>query len=116
METDTYVAKRLGDNASVLSNDIRFRINDLWLRRYFYRVLVGKRIHGQPCLPETQWQYLAEQLWATAHAAAGLIFGLLPEVEVVPLSEGAGGTTTCLPGISEEDGRWLGDAMNDSVV
>lgn len=115
VETDAYVTKRLGDDTTLLSNGIQRDIDHLWLRRYFYRILVGRQIEDRYCLPETEWRYLTEQLWATAHAAAGLMFGSLHEA-VVPSSEATDGANTFLPVISGEDRRWLSDAANDVVA
>lgn len=116
METDAYVAKRLGDDAALLFSNIRLAIDDLWLRRYFYRVLIGTQSRDRRHLPEAEWQYLIEQLWATAHAAAGLIYGMLSEAAAIPMSEGAGEIDTVRREISEEDRRWLRDASNDPVL
>lgn len=116
METDAYVAARLGADANVLSDDIRRDIDALWLRRYLYRVLVRTQFHDRLHLPETEWRYLMEQLWTTAHAAAGLMFGLLPEVATTLPVDGMREAGTCLPVMSGEDIRWLRDAANDPIV
>lgn len=116
METDAYVAKRLGGDTALPFRNIRLAIDDLWLRRYFYRVLIGTQSHDRLRLPEMEWQYLIEQLWATAHAAAGLMFGLLPEAATILPVDVMSKTGTCRPGVSEEDVRWLCDAANDPIV
>lgn len=116
VETDAYVTKRRDDDTSILSDDIRLGLDHLRLRRCFYRILVGRQIDDRLCLPETELRYLTEQLWVTAHAAAGSMFGLLPEATAIPLSGSMNGAEACLPVIGEEDDRWLNDAANDVVV
>lgn len=116
METDEYVTKHLDDDTSVRSSGIQSDIDHLRLRRCFYRILVGRQIDDRLRLPETELRYLAEQLWVTAHAAAGSMFGLLPGATAIPLSGSMNGVETCQPVISEEDGRWLNDAANDAIV
>lgn len=115
VETDQYVADRLGESPNV-PVDVRLKINDLWLQRYLLHVLVRMQEYGEITLQESEKNYLIDRLWNTAHTAGGLIFGMLPEPANAPLFD-----TTDLRGestskLDDEDKQWLHDAANDPVI
>jgi hypothetical protein len=115
VETDQYVAERLGPDKIFESEVVRFEINQLWMQRYFLQVLVRKQMHGQISFPETEQKYLVERLWATAHSAAGLIYGLLPEPTDAPLFDSPSPNGDVPTPLSDEDRQWLEDSANDAV-
>lgn len=115
VETDQYVVNRLGESPSI-SNDMRLQINDLWLQRYLLQVLVRMQEYGEINLQESEKSYLIERLWNTAHAAGGLMLGVLPEPSDTPLFNTTNSNRESTTTLEDEDREWLEDAANDPVI